>query len=428
MMRIAIVSSYRRRVGGVESYVEEVATELASCGSELAHFCEYDVPTDRPNIRWPAHTVEWCIAKMGAAPAIAAMREWHPDVIYSQGLESPKTEVALLSVAPAIFYAHVYHGTCVSGTKTHKFPDIVPCTRAFGWKCLLHYYPRRCGGLSPLTALREYWNQAERFAVLQRYRAIVTSSAHMRNEYLRNGFDPSKVFTSSYLPGTDLARADVFIEHAAVPPSPPIDKSRFPARLLFIGRMEPLKGGAILLDALPMVAAALDKPVELVLCGDGLYRILWESRANVISSQDTRIKVVFEGWLNGERIAELQRSSDLLVVPSLWPEPFGKVGPESGLKGLPAAAFAVGGIPEWLYPGINGYLAPANPPTARGLADAIVKCLEDPAEHQRLRAGALAVAQRFDLHRHVSQLSELFQRIAESSVAIQGGETEWNSA
>jgi glycosyltransferase involved in cell wall biosynthesis len=426
MMRIAIASSYRRRVGGAESYVEEVATELARCGNELAHFSEYDVPADRPNIRWPARTVEWCIAKMGEEPAIAAVREWRPDVIYSQGLASPKTEAALLSVAPAIFYTHVYHGTCVSGAKTHKFPNIVPCARAFSWKCLLHYYPRRCGGLSPLTALREYRNQAKRLSILQRYGAIVTSSAYMRNEYVRNGIDPAKVFTSSYLPGTDLAEANVFIEHPGVPLSPPIDKSRSPARLLFIGRMERLKGGAILLDALPIVAAALNKPIQLVFCGDGLDRILWERRANAISAKNTRVKVVFEGWLSGERIVELQRSSDLLVVPSLWPEPFGKVGPESGLKSLPAAAFAVGGIPEWLHPGINGNLAPANPPTARGLADAIVKCLEDPAEHQRLRAGALAVAQRFDLRRHVSQLSQLFERVAEPSVTNEGSETAWN--
>jgi hypothetical protein len=51
--------------------------------------------------------------------------------------------------------------------------------------------------------------------------------------------------------------------------------------------------------------------------------------------------------------------------------------------------------------------------------------LEDPAEHQRLRVGALAVAQRFDLHRHVSQLSQLFAQIAEPSATAQGRETSW---
>jgi len=242
----------------------------------------------------------------------------------------------------------------------------------------------------------------------------------MRNEYLRHGFDPSKVVVSSYLPEAELAMTNAFGECEVPVSRPNTDKSRSVARLLFIGRMERLKGGAVLLDALPMVVAALNRPIELVFGGDGLDRALWEDQANAISAKDARVSVVFEGWLNSERIAELQRSSDLLVVPSLWPEPFGKVGPDSALKGLPAAAFAVGGIREWLYEGINGHLAPANPPTARGLADAMVNCLQDPAEHQRLRAGALAVAQRFDLHRHVSQLSQLFGPVAGPAAASDG--------
>jgi glycosyltransferase involved in cell wall biosynthesis len=425
MMRIAIVSSHRRHVGGIESYVEEVASQLALSGNDLAYFTEYDVPADRSRIHLPAHTLEWCIAKMSAPPAIAAVREWNPDIIYSQGLASPKIEAALLSVAPAIFYAHDYRGTCVSGTKTHKFPNVIPCGRVFSWKCLVHYYPRRCGGLSPVTALREYRNQAERLRILRRYRAIVTSSTHMRNEYLRHGFDPAKVFTSSYLPQI-VPKSDVFIAHPALALPSTTDESKSTARLLFIGRMEPLKGGAILLDALPIAAAALDRPIELVLGGDGRDRAQWENHANLASMRDSRVKVVFEGWLNSERIAQLQRSSDLLVVPSLWPEPFGKVGPESGLKGLPTAAFAVGGIPEWLYQGINGYLAPAHPPTAQGLAEAIVKCLENPAQHRRLRAGALAVAERFDLQRHVSQLSQLFERLVEPDVTVEGCEASGN--
>ena len=53
------------------------------------------------------------------------------------------------------------------------------------------------------------------------------------------------------------------------------------------------------------------------------------------------------------------------MVPSIWPEPFGQVGPEAGLYGVPAAAFAVGGTPSWLTDGVNGRLAPGDPPGRR---------------------------------------------------------------
>ena len=52
------------------------------------------------------------------------------------------------------------------------------------------------------------------------------------------------------------------------------------------------------------------------------------------------------------------KASRLLVVPSVWPEPFGSVGMAAARCGVPAAAFAVGGIPQWLHDGVNGHLAP----------------------------------------------------------------------
>ena len=193
-------------------------------------------------------------------------------------------------------------------------------------------------------------------------------------------------------------------------------------RLLFLGRMDALKGGLILLDSLPIVAAALDRPIELTFGGDGPCRDSWTRRAQAISAKHTRVKTVFEGWLGPERIAELQAASDLLVMPSLWPEPFGRVGLESGMRGLPVAAFAVGGIPDWLHDGVNGYMAPGDPATPDGLADAIVKCLRTPAEHARLRRGAIAMAARFNLHNHMAQLYDLFDQVAGRSAHYEASE------
>jgi glycosyltransferase involved in cell wall biosynthesis len=418
-MRIAVANFSSRRVGGAESYIEEVIAEFANSGHEVGLFVEIDVPADRAPIRLPDKSPLWCVANHAITGAIAAMREWHPDLIFAHGLVSPENEAATLSVAPSVFFAHAYYGTCISGAKTNSFPNVVPCTRTFGPKCLLHFYPRRCGGLSPVTALTEYRRQADRLKLLRRYRAILTDSTHMRDEYLRHGFDPNTVIRSSYLRDTSPGPA------TAIEPSNHDTNgngSSGPARLLFLGRMDALKGGLILLDSLLIVAAVLDRPIELTFGGDGPCRDSWTRRAQAISAKDTRVKIVFEGWLGAERIAELQSSSDLLVMPSLWPEPFGRVGLESGSKGLPVAAFAVGGIPDWLHDGVNGYMAVGDPATPIGLADAIVKCLRTPAEHARLRRGATAMASRFNLHNHMAQLYDLFDQVAGRSTHSQAPE------
>jgi glycosyltransferase involved in cell wall biosynthesis len=106
------------------------------------------------------------------------------------------------------------------------------------------------------------------------------------------------------------------------------------------------------------------------------------------------------------------RQADLLAVPSVWPEPFGLVGIEAGCVGLPAVAFAVGGIPDWLAPGESGELAGGRPPTVAGLAEALVRALADPLHWQRLRLGAWHMAQRFTPEKHVAQVEQVLERAA----------------
>jgi len=130
-------------------------------------------------------------------------------------------------------------------------------------------------------------------------------------------------------------------------------------------------------------------------------------------ARDRNLSIQFTGWIERARLDAVLNSTDLLVVPSVWPEPFGQVGPEAGMRRVPVAAFATGGISDWLKEGVNGYLAPANPPRAAGLADAIVKCVRDPTTHERLREGAVAVAKRFTMTAHMADLLAIFQGVAD---------------
>jgi glycosyltransferase involved in cell wall biosynthesis len=106
------------------------------------------------------------------------------------------------------------------------------------------------------------------------------------------------------------------------------------------------------------------------------------------------------------------RAADVLVVPSVWPEPFGMVGIEAGSVGLPAIAYAVGGIPDWLIPGVSGESAPGERPNPQQLAEAIVRALGDPDHHQRLRIGAWEVARRFSPEAHLERLLPVLKAAA----------------
>ena len=409
-MRIAILNWSNRHVGGSTTYLQAVIPQLRRAGHELAFWHEVDGPTDRGRIALPSDTPVWSVQALGTEAALAELKAWQPRLLYAHGLLDPRIEARTLDVAPAVFLAHDYYGTCISGAKSFKNPAITPCTRTFGLPCLVQYYPRRCGGWSPLTMVREFRKQADRLALLRRYKAVVTLSTHMQQEYSRHGLSAPAIFKVHCGPVQEIERSATAqpSQHAAA------------SRLLFVGRMHALKGGHELLSALPNVIQALQKDVHLVLVGDGPDRLAWEQLAVRIQAEEPRLRIEFPGWLARDAIDTLFANSDLLVLPSLWPEPFGLVGLEAARHRLPVAAFAVGGISEWLRPGVNGFLADGDPPSARGLAEAIIQCLKDPETHAHLREGASRLSSRLTFDRHVDALLRVFADVTHGISATEG--------
>ena len=409
-MRIAILNWSNRRIGGTGTYLSTLMPYLQRAGHDIALWHEVDKPADYDLIPTPAGTPTWSVAGLGLETALAELSGWRPDLLYAHGLLDPHVERRTLDIAPAVFFAHNYYGTCISGAKTFKNPVIEPCDRRFGWQCLAQFYPRRCGGWSPVTMMRLYRQQRDRLELLSRYRAIVTHSEHMQNEYINHGLTASRVFNVKY--GSDLEGRGETRGVAARAGADIGDDSR-PWRLLFVGRMERLKGGLELLDSLPHVVDTLGRRVDITLAGDGPERAAWERAASALRGD--RIQVHFTGWVGRSEIDTLFARSDLLVLPSLWPEPLALVGLEAGRHQLPVAAFAVGGIVDWLIPGRNGHLAPGDPPTVAGLTAAIVACLRDPQTHARLRDGAASLSAGFSFDSHVELLLRAFSEAARAA-------------
>lgn len=419
-MRIAVVHWTQRVVGGAETYLERVVADLVASGHELGFWHEVDGPENRRAMQLPEAIQKVSISTVGPERALEQLRERKPDLIFTH-IVSNEFESQLLDIAPTVFFAHAYYGTCISGSKAFRTPAATPCDRRFGWKCLLHYYPRRCGGLSPITMLRKYNGESERLELIKRHQAVVTNSEHLRSEYIRHGLSPRSVHSvpmpaTSWqdVPGYGTAlSADAGSN--ANGPGDAHRSSRTPWNLMFLGRMDRPKGGHVLLDALPAVTRAAGRPVRVIFAGDGPERASWQRLSDDVVRHNGQLSVEFVGWVDGEQRRSLLAHCDLLVVPSLWPEPFGLVGPEVGLQGIPVAAFAVGGIPEWLSDGVNGALAPGNPPTAAGLAQAVLRCISDAEQYAQLRRGAAEVARRFTMRRHLDGLIGVFEEVVENA-------------
>jgi glycosyltransferase involved in cell wall biosynthesis len=252
--------------------------------------------------------------------------------------------------------------------------------------------------------LQLYGWQRSRQRLLSRYARVLVASRHMADEYARHGL-----------------ASRVRVVHLPIESTRPVLDVHEGAsgwRLLYLGRLERAKGPDIALASAARVAQSSGQPVHLRVAGDGSMRSGLEARAAELMAANPSLRVTFMGWIDAAAATAAIDQSDLLLVPSTWPEPFGMVGVEAALRGVPAVAFAVGGIPEWLEDGVTGRLVSADPPDASRFAAAIQACLADRPTLTRMRAQSRASAARFTVAAHLQALEQVFAEATSARTAM----------
>lgn len=377
-MRLLIANDGIDDQGGVDTYLRRVTAALRDRGHDVA-FLHY--ARRRPESDLPAEPA-FGVLDAGRDAAVGHAAEWRPDVVFSHNMQPLDVESALLQRWPVVKMMHGYFGTCISGQKAYGLPSRKPCGKPLDAACLAYFFPRRCGEASPLKMARQYGWARRQQRLFREYSAIVVASEHMRAEYVRNGAVAGRVHTIPlFAPAQDGAR----------PAAAPRD-------VLFLGRMTALKGGDLLVRAVAHASRLSGADLPLVMAGDGPARSAWESlvRAEHVTAE-------FPGWVNPIERARLLGRAAVLVLPSVWPEPFGLVGLEAAAAGVPAIAFDVGGVREWLRDGASGIIVRGRP-AADALGLAIAAVCGDEARRDTLAAGALAVAREMTVDRHVDAL------------------------
>lgn len=125
------------------------------------------------------------------------------------------------------------------------------------------------------------------------------------------------------------------------------------------------------------------------------------------------------------RAAELDallEPADVGIVPSIWEEVLGFVGLEFLAKGIPVVGNAIGGIPEYVREDETGWLN--HELTGPGLADAMIRAMEDPVGRAQRAAGALAARDELvrpiavQVREHREIYADLLRRRAQASGGI----------
>ena len=117
---------------------------------------------------------------------------------------------------------------------------------------------------------------------------------------------------------------------------------------------------------------------------------------------------------------QLLRKFDVLVVPSIWQEPFSRMVLEGMISGLVVVATPLGGTTEILRDGENGLLfAPGD---SEDLAQKIVCLASDPELRRKLAlAGKQTVDERFTVTKMMDELEGYIQDVAYAESHAEAG-------
>ncbi len=153
------------------------------------------------------------------------------------------------------------------------------------------------------------------------------------------------------------------------------DGSR-PLRVLMLGRISPIKGQDVLIEAVAALPEALRRRIELRIVGSAFEDAARERglveriAAAGLSEQVTREPFVADP-------DALYRWADVVTMPSQRPESLGRVAIEAMAYGVPPLVTAVGGLPEVVEDGRTGWIVPPGGPEP--ITQALAGMIGDPA-------------------------------------------------
>jgi glycosyltransferase involved in cell wall biosynthesis len=237
--------------------------------------------------------------------------------------------------------------------------------------------------------MRRYFNEADR---------IVAVSEGIAQDLVDNyGVKPEKIDVIHY--PVDWAKVQELAQE-------PVEHEWFSQEIpivLFVGRLEAVKGVEHLLRAFAKVRRQM--AARCVLVGDGQEREKLQELAHQLGIEQD---VYFAG-MQSNPFKYMKRATSF-VLPSLS-EGLPNVLIEAMACGCPVIAtdVASGGSREVLGGGEYGILVP--PGDEEGLAQAILRVLQDPALRKRLSRLASQYAQKFDVHEIVPQYARLLKPV-----------------
>jgi glycosyltransferase involved in cell wall biosynthesis len=223
--------------------------------------------------------------------------------------------------------------------------------------------------------------------------AVVGEARYIIDRHVRDGlFGDAKHYVIPS-PMTD--------DPAPVPPAPKTLAPGQPVRIGYIGNLSVEKGVFTLAAAARRLREAYGDRVRFVIAGTGRDDVTEDLKKAMPADATT-----FLGWC---KPVDFYSQVDVVVVPSQWNEPFGRVSIEPLEYALPVIVARSGGLPENVDDGVSGRVfTPADVDELTGLLSGLI---DDPAEYARLSRGAAERAPLYFFPAFIATLDKMVREM-----------------
>jgi len=175
--------------------------------------------------------------------------------------------------------------------------------------------------------------------------------------------------------------------------------------ILSVGRLYARKGLFTLIESMPAVVKRF-RNAKFVISGKGQSNEMRKLVAHA-TRLGVRENIVFTGYFPDKKLPKLYQAADVFAFSTFYENlPFAVL--EALSTGLPVVTTNVGGIPEMIESGKNGFLV--QPFNTNQLSDKILHCLEHPAEAAEMGASARqTILERFDWRLIVQKVLRVYE-------------------
>ena len=415
-MIVGLVNDYASNVGGVERHILDLAEGLHAKGHDISTYAthidtSYNIPGSTTRL---SPILPPSILKLtGFDPRVHtqfrnALHQRRPEVLvmfdmYRMSL-SPIIVADELHI-PTVLSIHNYYPVCFKETMFTR-----------GDRCD-GPGPMQCGmclaeGLSSKTGVfvPGRWGDAlyllasqHMSSTLRSVKAVAVPSIHLKRK-LADSIPNLKPIIEVIPNGLKVEDYDPNMDTS--------DLSKYPVEgtnLLYFGRLTEEKGVQILLTAL----THLDNRIRSLRCfivGEGPYRKTLEGLVHANHHDRT---VLFTGRLTRRALLEFLALADVVVLPSLWDEPFPYACLEAMAMSKPVVASNVGGFPEIIADGNNGFLV--EPADDQAIAQKLVYLLDNDGIRKNIGLRARETVKRnFRLEIMLDKYANLLERVVRS--------------